>query len=125
MKKYLPVILAILLYILIYLLRLQQGGWDPKTNLFSGQLKVLDNRINTLLPSPQAELLEGILLGEKKNLPGYLKLAFRDTSTLHIVVVSGQNLTILAAFLMGLAGILKRKVAIALSFGAIIFYTLL
>lgn len=108
-------LLAILLYVLILYLRYQQGGWEPKLDLFPQFRKNLDSRISLFLPSPQAELLSGIVLGNKKDLPADLKLALRDTSTLHIVVVSGQNLSLLGAFLMNLAGLIKRKLAIILT----------
>ena len=106
-------------------MRFQQGGWDINLDLFPGIRQSLDQRIEKLLPSPQAELLSGILLGNKKNLPAELKLALRDSSTLHIVVVSGQNLTLLAGLFLKLSGLLKRKTAILISFAAIIFYTML
>jgi competence protein ComEC len=77
------------------------------------------------LPSPQAELLSGILLGQNKSLPGDFKLSLRDTSTLHIVVASGQNLSMVAGFFLSLAGLIKRRQAIILSLLAVIFYTLL
>lgn len=120
-----PIILAILLYILIYFLRLQQGGWDIKLDLFKFQREQLDKQIQSYLPSPQAELLSGILLGQSKSLPGVLKLALRDTSTLHIVVASGQNLTIVAGLFLSLAGLIKRRTALILSLGVCVFYTLL
>lgn len=130
----LPIALAILLYILIYLLRLQQvGGFESQSfkkqesfELFATLRQNLDKTISRFLPSPQAELLSGILLGNKKDLPGDFKLALRDTSTIHIVVVSGQNLTMVAGlFMFTLPGIVKRRVAILISLGAVIFYTLL
>jgi len=127
-----PYVLAVFLYLLIYFIRFQQavpagrqGGWEPKLDLFPEIRQNLDMRISELLPSPQAELLSGILLGNKKDLPFDLKLALRDTSTLHIVVVSGQNLTLLAGLFLSLSGILKRKTAIFMSIGAVIFYTIL
>ena len=104
----LPIILAILLYILIYLLRWQQGGWDLKFDLFPQIRNGFDQKISQILPSPQAELLSGILLGQNKNLPGRLKLALRDTSTLHIVVASGQNLSMVAGFFLALSGFIKK-----------------
>ena len=135
MKKYqdkLPVILAIVLYILIYLIRLQQaepagrqGGWEMNLDLFPKWRAGLDERISHLLPSPQAQLLSGILLGLKKDLPYDLKLAFRDTSTLHMIVVSGQNLSILAALLLKLAGLLTRRVVILLTIMVMIGYVIL
>ena len=121
----LPIILAILLYILIYFLRLQQGGWDIKLDLFKSQREYLDKQIQSYLPSPQSELLSGILLGQSKNLPGSLKLVLRDTSTLHIVVASGQNLTIVAGFVLSLAGLIKRKTALILALGVCMSYTAL
>ncbi len=125
MSTKLPLILAIVLYILIYFLRLQQGGWEPKVDLLKSQRQAFDKSISKFLPSPQAELLSGILLGQNGNLPYGLKLALRDTSTLHIVVASGQNLSMVAGFFLSFAGLIKRKTAIAMSLGAVIFYTLL
>ncbi len=123
--NYLPLVLAVILYVLILWLRFVQGGWEPKFDLFKDQRQALDQKINQLLPSPQAELLSGILLGENKNLPGSLRLALRDTSTLHIVVASGQNLSLVAGFFLYLTGLIKRKNAVALALVASVFYTLL
>ena len=121
----LPLILTIVLYILIYFLRLQQGGWEIELDLFPELREQFDKKISSLLPSPQAQLLSGIVLGEKSELPYQLQLALRDTSTLHIVVVSGQNLTMVAGFFLALSGLIKRRLAITLAFLAIVFYTLL
>lgn len=123
--KNLPILLALILYLLIYLIRFEQGGWDIKLDLFKVQREVLTQKISQILPSPQAELLSGILLGRSQTLPSRLKLALRDTSTLHIVVASGQNLSLVAGFFLSLAGLIKRKNAIILSLLAVLFYTLL
>lgn len=125
MKEKIPFILAIVLYLLIYLVRWQQGGWEIKTEVFKDQRQALDRRISQILPSPQAELLSGILLGQNKDLPIGLRLALRDTSTLHIVVASGQNLSLLAGFILSLSGLTGRKKAIILSLVAVTLYTLL
>lgn len=118
-------LLALVLYLLILLLRYEQVGWDIRIDVFKNQRQALDQRISQILPSPQAELLSGILLGQSKSLPTSLKLALRDTSTLHIVVASGQNLTIVAGFILSLAGLIKRRTALILSLGVCVFYTLL
>ena len=128
MRIYTTIFFIILVYILLYFYRLNQ---DPINiteyipEIFPEIVNQLDQKTTELLPSPQAELLSGILLGEKKSLPGWFKVALRDTSTLHIVVVSGQNLTFLAGFTMGLAGLFHKRMAIMLSLLAIIFYVLL
>src|SRR3989304_8503283 len=124
-RQNLPVILAIILYLLLFIIRYQQGGWDLKWDIFKNLRQDLDQRISRFLPSPQAELLSGILLGQNKNLPAEFRLALRDTSTLHIVVASGQNLSMVAGFFLSLAGLIKRKQAITLNFLAVMHYTLL
>ena len=103
----------------------RQGGWDIRLDLFPEVRHNLDQRIAQMLPSPQAELLSGILLGQNKNLPGRLKLALRDTSTLHIVVASGQNLSMVAGFFLSFSGLIGRKKATALGLLACVFYTLM
>lgn len=125
MKQNLPLVLGIVLYLLILFIRSQQGGWDLKQDFLKSYRQSLDQQISRFLPSPQAELLSGILLGQNKSLPGKLKPALRDTSTLHIVVASGQNLSLVAAFFLSLAGLIKRKNAIAVSLMVVILYTLL
>ncbi len=132
-----PLVLAIVLYGLLYFIRLQQAiGSDVSLRFdrvekniqlewLTSFRQILDQKIDRFLPSPQAQLLSGVVLGEKKNLPPAFRLALRDTSTLHIVVVSGQNLSMVAGFFLALSGLIRRKVAIAVSFSAIIFYTLL
>lgn len=120
-----PIILVILIYLIIYFVRFQQGGWEIELDLFPEIRERLDEKIAALLPSPQAQLLSGITLGQKKDLPFDLKLALRDTSTLHMVVVSGQNLSLLAILILKFSGFLTRKVAIILSFSVITFYIFL
>lgn len=102
-----------------------QGGWKIEINVFQNLRGDLDKRVTTYLPSPQAQLLSGILLGQNQQLPGQFRLALRDTSTLHIVVASGQNLSMVAGFFFLLAGLIKRRTAILLSFMAVIFYVCL
>lgn len=120
-----PIILAVILYGLIYLVRFQQGGWEVELDLFPKAREKLDEKISIYLPSPQAQLLSGIVLGEKKDLPFDLRLALRDTSTLHMVVVSGQNLSLLAVLLLKLSGLLTRRVAVLLTFLVISGYVVL
>ena len=51
--------------------------------------------INQLLPEPHAGLLSGIVFGVKANLDPALTQALITTGTLHIVALSGMNITIL------------------------------
>ncbi len=125
MQQSFPLFLAIVLYLLIFWLRSIQGGWDIEIDLFPGLRNEFDKKIIEYLPSPQVELLSGIILGQNSELPGKFRLALRDTSTLHIVVASGQNLSMVAGFFFLLSGLIKRKLALFLSFSAVLFYVLL
>jgi competence protein ComEC len=53
--------------------------------------------INQLLPEPHAGLLSGILYGTKASLYPDLKDALIRSGTLHIVALSGMNITILSS----------------------------
>lgn len=123
--KNLSLLLGIILYLLIFFVRYQQGGWDLKWDIFQNYRQGLDRQISRILPSPQAELMSGILLGQNENLPPALRLALRDTSTLHIVVASGQNLSMVAGFFLALSGLIKRRNALILGLGTGIVYTVL
>ena len=56
--------------------------------------------VNENLPSPQAELVGGILLGLKSSLGEELELAFRRVGLVHIVVLSGYNITIISVAIL-------------------------
>ncbi|MEK7587210.1 MAG: ComEC/Rec2 family competence protein [Patescibacteria group bacterium] len=82
--------------------------------------------INQLLPEPHAGLLAGILFGTKATLSRELVTALTTTGTLHIVALSGMNITILAGLVnMTLLRFINRRVAsvvtIALIVGFILF----
>src|SRR3989344_7602133 len=116
------IILPVILYALLIVLRLQYPPFEPETEVFKEQRQFLDKRISKILPSPQSDILSGILLGQNKSLPYDIKLALRDSSTLHIVVASGQNLSMVAGFFLLFSGLIRRKAALILSFLAIVFY---
>jgi len=63
--------------------------------IFSIKKQFLGN-IQKVIPSPEAELLGGILLGAKRSLGKDLEEDFRKTGLIHIVVLSGYNITIIA-----------------------------
>jgi competence protein ComEC len=64
------------------------------------------------LPEPQASLAVGILLGLQSSIPADVTANFSATGTSHILVISGWNISIIAAALYSLANglhISKRK----------------
>lgn len=124
------------IFLLILFLALRiffQGGLNPhqsdlnlkEDQTFSHLRQFLAQRGEKLLPQPQSGLLLGMVLGEKSSLPFEFNNALKNTSTIHMVVVSGQNLTMLAGFVMSLSFLLGRKKTLALSLFVVLFYVLL
>lgn len=78
------------------------------------------------LPEPQASLLSGIVLGSKERIPKEFAEGLRKTGTIHIVVASGMNVSILAGTMFSfLLLFLSRRLSIILSFVLIWFYVAL
>jgi competence protein ComEC len=131
-------ILLTLFFILVFWLRVNQvGGLKPnaykfnsatlgeRPEVFSSLNQYLTDTVNKIEPSPESALLAGIILGAKQELPPDFKQALTRTSTIHIVVVSGENLSLLSSFIMVLAPYFGRKKTIALNILAVLGFTLL
>lgn len=76
------------------------------------------------LPEPEASTLAGIVLGIDR-IPSDFVRTLRNSGLIHLVVVSGQNITLLAGFVISLARLIGRRLAIVLSLVAVFIYTLL
>jgi len=90
------------------------GGDFIKRNLFSFKDKFLD-KINFTIPSSESLLMGGLILGEKSSFDESMRQAFIDTGTIHIVALSGYNVTIVAEWIMKIFYFLPRN--ISFSFG--------
>lgn len=85
----------------------------------------LEEKISANFPEPQASLLAGIILGSKRGLPENFNDALRRTGTLHIVVVSGFNISLIARLIVSLTKPLGRKLSFVLSILGILTYVLM
>ena len=74
-------------------------------------------KINNLISEPESTFLGGLLLGAKSSFPKDLQNDFRNAGVIHIVALSGYNITIVAEGIMAFFAFLPR--AISMSFGAI------
>lgn len=125
------ILIISIIWVVIFTLRvIQIGGIDPiykeeGVQLFQPLRADLSQKIDEILPYPQSVLLSGIILGNQSDLPYSFKKQLQVTSTIHIVVVSGQNLTILAGFIMSLVTIFGRRKTIILILFIIVFYSLI
>lgn len=83
----------------------------------------LIERISESLPPNDAALVSGILLGSKKLLTDKFEQKLIQSGTIHIVVASGTNVTLTAAFLLAvLLPFIKRRKAITIALGGIWVY---
>lgn len=74
-------------------------------------LNPFSNVVNSLLPEPQAGLLNGILFGIQTQLPRELYFSLIETGTVHIVVLSGMNISILISLVAKTTLFLGRRTA--------------
>ncbi len=78
--------------------------------------------INSYLPEPHASLLNGIIFGQSLKTSKVLYEQLKAAGLLHIVVLSGMNISILAAILGAATASLGKRVSLLLTlFGIIIF----
>ncbi len=64
------------------------------------QLKIRSQEVlQEIFPSPEAELLTGILLGNDNGLSKELQSAYQLTGTTHIIAISGFNIVLLAGLI--------------------------
>ncbi len=81
--------------------------------------------IKRTLPEPHSGLLAGILLGVKSDLGAELQDAFRRVGLVHIIVLSGSNVTIVAQAILTLTRRFPKIISIPLSIFAIICFALM
>ncbi len=81
--------------------------------------------ITRALPSPQAPLLSGILLGVESGIPADVRDAFNRTGTTHVIAISGANMIVVIGALMGLlTPALGKRRAGWVALGGVALYTL-
>ncbi|KND48582.1 MAG: competence protein ComEC [Parcubacteria bacterium C7867-005] len=83
------------------------------------------DRMNTILPEPESSLLAGLLVSGKQALPKSTLEEFKRAGIVHIVVLSGYNVTIIAEFFRKMFGLLSVRFALPASVVGIVLFTLL
>lgn len=82
-------------------------------------------QVQRTIPSPEAELLGGILLGTKRSLGEELEEKFRIVGLIHIVVLSGYNVTIIAEAIFRALGFLPRLISSGLGIISVIIFSIM
>lgn len=80
--------------------------------------------INSLLPEPHASLLSGILFGVKTTMPRGFYTDLITTGTLHIVALSGINISIMVSLVAQTTLFLGRMASSILTIGLIVLFVI-
>jgi len=72
------------------------------TSTSNNQKNIFSQQIDKTLPEPHASLLNGILFGSKAAIPREFFTNLQKTGTLHIIALSGYNISILLAAIFAL-----------------------
>lgn len=87
---------------------------------------ILLKKFSLLVPYPESGLLGGVLIGSKEFLSGDLRDQFIATGTIHIVALSGYNVSIVAEAIMGIFQLVfSQMVSIILGVFSIILFVLM
>ncbi|MBI2908641.1 MAG: ComEC/Rec2 family competence protein [Chloroflexi bacterium] len=65
-----------------------------------GLRRSLADSLSAALPEPQAALAQGIILGIRAGIPDDLNEAFSRSGTMHIIAISGQNISLIAGLFL-------------------------
>lgn len=91
----------------------RENGNFVKNALFDLKNKFLE-KINLVIAPPESLLLGGLILGERAAFSRELRQAFVDTGTIHIIALSGYNVTIVAEWFMKLFKFLSQTLGISI-----------
>ncbi len=101
-----------------------EGAW-LKARLFSLKNLFIDN-VARLIPAPESSLANGLVVGAKESMGKDLLNQFRVAGLIHIVVLSGYNISIIALFTMRLFGlVLSKRTSIVAGVITIILFAIL
>ena len=81
--------------------------------------------VGNLIPEPHASLLGGLVVGAKQSLGKELLDDFRTVGVIHIVVLSGYNITIIARFIEWLFSRLKKNLRLTIAAGAMMLFAVM
>ncbi len=102
----------------------QQGNVFIRKILALKQLFM--EHIESIIPEPAVGLSEGLLLGVKRALGDELEAVFRATGIIHIVVLSGYNVTLVVLFVTYmLSFVLPFSARLPFGIGAIVAFAIL
>lgn len=96
----------------------------PRSWLMAGR-SAAGRALDRALPQPEAALARGIVLGDRAAIPDTLTDDFNRSGTSHLIAISGFNITLVAALVVGpLVPVLGRRPASVVALCTIAVYAL-
>lgn len=85
----------------------------------------LVDRIEKMLPEPQASLLAGIIFGQKRIFSKEFDLAVRNVGVSHVVAASGYNISFVVNLVSLFFGFLEKRARVLLDIAFIVMYCII
>lgn len=98
---------------------------NPAKRIAFGVKHALLAGLQRALPEPEAGLASGITLGDKRSIGGELSEVFQRASLIHIVVLSGYNITVVINAAVRTLEWLPRTVRFGMSGLVVVFFILM
>lgn len=119
------------IHFLIYRPQIEKVG--ESSNLFYKTIsalysfkQILISNISRVVPEPNSSFLAGVIFGEKQSLGDKLLETFKKVGLIHVVVLSGYNITIIAYGILLFASYFgKRNWGFVLSIIILLFFALM
>ncbi len=105
--------------------RISRGEGNKMVEALFAFKNAFIKNIDSLIPQPHASLLGGLVVGAKQSLGKELLDDFRTVGVIHIVVLSGYNITIIAVFIEWLLSRLRKNLRLGLSACAMLLFALM
>jgi competence protein ComEC len=98
---------------------------DPLKAAIFGVKEKFVGGLRAVLPEPEAGLAGGITVGDKRSIGPELSAAFQRDSLIHMVVLSGYNITVVLNAVARLLVAMPRLVQFGGSIGIVVFFILM
>jgi len=95
-----------------------------QSRLYAAKNKFLE-KISYSIEEPESLFMGGLILGDKASFSQALRQSFVNTGTIHIVALSGYNVTIVAEWIMKLFSFLPIRFGISIGIFSIILFILM
>jgi competence protein ComEC len=101
------------------------NGSKVKTWLYKVRASFMQN-VNNVIPMPESDLANGLILGARGGFDEDTREDFIDTGTIHIIALSGYNVSIVANNVMKFFGLIfSTTISIVLGFVVIILFIIM